>query len=120
MTFITKDTTCESKEALAELLRGWYDGTAERTIGDVGNHPGVTTWVRARAGGHDVRIHADTTRDAVRRYLELVGQYGPNLPWRVERGLRGTINKVCVEPGGLPTKGLFIYTTEPKPHPMVI
>lgn len=120
MTLIEKDTHCESKTAFADLLRRWYDETTEKTLGDLDQHPGVTTWVKVRTSGHDVRVHADTNRDAVRRYLELVSELGPELPWRVERGRRGTLNKVVVEPDGQPTKGLFIYTIEPLPHSMTI
>ena len=120
MTLIPKDTHCASKTEVAELFRRWYDETGERTIGDVGKYPGVTTWVTVRTGGHEARIHADTNRDAVRRYLELVAELGPELPWMVRRGGRGTLNKVCVEPDGSPTKGLFIYTMVPVPEPIVI
>lgn len=120
MPLIAKDTLCPSKTAFAELLRRWYDETAEKTIGDLDRYPGVTTWVKVRTSGYGVRVHADTNREAVRRYLELVSEIGPELPWRVDRGQRGTLNKVAVEPDGTPTKGLFIYTIEPLPHPMRI
>jgi hypothetical protein len=120
VTLIAKGTLCDSKTAFAELLRRWYSDTEEKTLGDLDRYPGVTTWVKVRTSGHDVRVHADTNRDAVRRYLELVSELGPELPWRVERGQRGTLNKVVVDPDGQPTKGLFIYTIEPLPHPMTI
>lgn len=120
MTLIPKATVCDSKTAFAELLRQWYDETEETTIGDLSTHPGVTTWVKVRSSGHDVRVHADTNRAAVRRYLELVSELGAELPWRVEHGTRGTLNKVCVEPSGVPTKGLFIYTVDALPHRMTI
>jgi hypothetical protein len=120
MALIAKDTFCGSKTAFATLLRSWYDQTDEKTIGDLERYPGVTTWVKVRTSGHDVRVHADTNRAAVRRYLELVSELGPELPWQVARGARGTLNKVAVEPDGRPTKGLFIYTIEPLPHPMTI
>lgn len=64
-------------------------------------------------------MHADTSRDAVRRYLE-VGERGPGLTWHVVHGQRGTLNKICVEADGVPTKGLFLYTVEPLLEPLSI
>jgi hypothetical protein len=120
MALIPKDSHCASKAEFSALLRHWYDGTDEKTIGDLDQVKGVATWVTVRTGGCDVRVHADTNRDGVRRYLELVGLHGPELPWRVERSQKGNINKVCVEPDATPTKGLFIYTMEPLEEPGVI
>jgi len=111
MSFIERDTHCESKAEFAELLRRWYDSTDEKTIGDLTVVKGVTSWVTVRTGGRDFRVHADTSRDGIRRYLELVGLHGATLPWHVERSRSGKINKVCVEPDKSPTKGLFVYAT---------
>lgn len=117
MSFIDRDTHCESKAEFAELLRGWYDSTDEKTIGDLTAVTGVTTWVTVRTGGRDFRVHADTSRDGIRRYLELVGLHGPTLAWHVEPSRSGNINKVCVEPDKSPTKGLFVYATTPLDEP---
>lgn len=119
MSMIAKGTRCDSKLEFEQLLRRWYDETDERTLGDLGSYPGVTPWIFVKTGGHEVRAHADTSRDAVRRYLELVAERGPGLAWQVTRGQRGTLNKICVEDGA-PTKGLFLYTVEPLPEPLSI
>lgn len=120
MALIPRDTHCESKAEFAELLRRWYDSTDERTIGDLTQVKGVTTWVTIHTGGRDFRVHADTNRDGIRRYLELVGLHGPSLQWRVEPSQRRNINKVCVEPDGAPTKGLFIYAMKELDEPTVV
>lgn len=109
-TLIRKGTHCDTKQKFADILRRWYENTNEDTIGDLRSHYGVTTWMTVSASGHRCVVHADTSRDAIRRYLELVEDHGPDLSWRVERGRRGTLNKVCVELNGAPTPGLFIYT----------
>ena len=70
--------------------------------------------------GREVGLHADTSRDAVRRYLELAAERGPSLSWRVRRGARGTLNKACIEADGSPTKGLFLYTVEELSEPLEI
>jgi hypothetical protein len=120
MTMIAKDTRCSSKQEFEQLLRTWYDETEERTLGDLDTHPGVTSWIFVTASGHEVKVHADTNRDAVRRYLELVGERGPGLIWHVRHGNRGTLNKVCIEPDATPTKGLFMYTVDALPERLEI
>lgn len=117
---IPKGTRCDTKLEFEHLIRQWYDETLENTLGDLTKYPGVTPWIFVRTSGRDVRVHADTSRDAVRRYLELLGESGTSLSWQVRRGARGTLNKVCVEPDGSPTKGLFLYTVEPSPDPLEI
>jgi hypothetical protein len=120
MALIDRDTHCESKAEFAELLRRWYDTTGKKTIGDLAQVAGVTKWVSVRTGGRDFRVHADTNREGVRRYLELVGLHGPGLAWYVERSRSGRINKVCVEPDRSATKGLFVYATTPLDEPAVV
>jgi hypothetical protein len=117
VTRIPKGTRCASKIEFERLLRSWYDETDERTLGDAG--VGVTTWIVVSVGGRDVRVHADTTRDAVRRYLELVAERGPGLPWLIRQGQKGTLNKVWIEATGA-TKGLFLYTAEVLAEPLDI
>lgn len=113
MTLIAKDTRCSSKSEFARLLRNWHQTTKEETVGDKVRYPGVTPWIFVETIGHIVRVHADTTREAVSRYLALVSELGEDLPWKVARGQRGTLNKVCIEPDGSATPGLFLYTVEP-------
>jgi hypothetical protein len=120
MSLIDRDTHCESKAEFAELLRRWYDSTEEKTIGDLNVVKGVTTWVTVRTGGRDFRVHADTTRDGIRRYLELAGLHGPTLAWYVEPSRTGKINKVCVEPDRSATKGIFIYAMKELDEPAVV
>lgn len=119
-TLIPRGQHCASKAEFSALLRHWYDATDEKTIGDLGQVAGVTTWITVRAGGHDIVVHADTKRDGVRRYLELASQHGPELPWRVQPSSKGKIDKVCVEPDGSPTKGLYIYTAGVLKEPVVV
>jgi hypothetical protein len=109
----------ESKTEFADLLRRWHDDTREETIGDLRRNC-VTKWLTVSATGNRCVVHADTSRVAIRRYLELVAKFGPDPGWRVERGRRETLNKVCVEPDGSPTPGLFIYTARTFGSPTVI
>jgi uncharacterized protein DUF262/uncharacterized protein DUF1524 len=114
---IVRGTTCTSKPEFEELLTTWFNDTDELTIGDIERYPGLTTWVRVLTGGHEVHVHADTTRSAVGRYLELVSQLGRGIPWHVRYGVRGSLNKICIEPDGSPTSGLFLYTASPLSAP---
>ena len=118
---IPRGRHCASKAEFSALMRHWYDGSDEKTIGPLGQVEGVTTWITVRAGDHKIVVHADTKREGIRRYLELVSQYGPELPWRVQPNRRsGKINKVCVEPDGGETTGFYVYTARPLKEPAVV
>jgi hypothetical protein len=114
---IRRGTTYASKRQFEEALKRWHDGTDDPTIGDTVRYPGVTTWVRVLTAGVEIHVHADTTREAIGRYMELVSQRGYGLPWHVRQGRGGKINKVCIEPDETATKGLFVYTAAPLSEP---
>jgi hypothetical protein len=120
MTMIPKGTRCASKSVFVLLLQKWYETTAEETVGDKKLYPKITPWIFVETGGFKVRVHADTTREAVGRYLALASELGKDLPWRVRKGKQGTLNKVCIEPDGGPTKGLFMYTVKELSEPTSI
>jgi hypothetical protein len=114
---IPRGKHCASKAEFAALMRHWYDGSDEKTIGDLGQVAGVTTWITVRAGSHSIVVHADTKREGVRRFLELVSEYGPEFPWRVGPSRTGKIDKVFVEPDGSETKGFYVYSAKPLKEP---
>ncbi|HEY7076361.1 MAG TPA: hypothetical protein VH418_13370 [Solirubrobacteraceae bacterium] len=120
MALITRGTHCASKAEFSALMRHWYDGSDEETVGDLGQVQGVTTWITVRAGTHTIVVHADTKREGVRRYLELVSQHGPEFPWRVGPSRTGKIDKVFVEPDGSATAGFYVYSAKPLKEPAAV
>src|SRR5437762_2790177 len=110
MSMIKKGTRCASKKEFAQLLQKWYQTTDEATVGKFDGEMGITHWITVQANGCEVRVNSDTKRKAVERYLALVAEHGADFPWTVTSNQRGELNKVCIEPNGKPTKGLYLYT----------
>ena len=71
-----------SKTDFHSRLRAWLTNTDESVIGDPAVI-GVTAWIHVREGDSRYKLHADTRREAVERYLQLVDQYGDDLRWTI-------------------------------------
>jgi hypothetical protein len=113
---ISRGTVCSSKHEFERLLVRWYTETSENTLGDPTS--GVATWITVRVADLEVYVHADTNREGVRRYLELVDQLGPGLRWHIRHGRTGTLNQVRIEPDATATKGWYLTTAEALPDPI--
>jgi hypothetical protein len=105
---IPKGTRVASKSALADLLARWYRETTEETIG-----PDVTfggqEWVWVDLRPHPVKLNADTSREAVRAYLDDVSDRGLEVPWYVVANERGRVNKVLYRADGKHARGWYCY-----------
>ncbi len=103
---------CASKEEFTEVLQQWFLEAMEPTVGDVGTY-GRRAWLWVTLAGHEIHLNADTKRNAVRRYLDLVRTHGAHMPWHVRPNRNGILNKVCVEPDGTETPGFYLYLRQP-------
>ena len=103
--FIGRGTVCRSVDELVNLLGEWLK-TNERTIGDVGSYGGKA-WIHVRTPGGDFVLNADTTRDGVRRFIELHRQ---GLKLQLIPNAQGALNKLTNEPDKRPIKGHYMYT----------
>lgn len=119
--FIPLGTTVSSKIELTALLRRWYTECVEEHIGDVGQHQGNTAWIKINIADHRFRMHADTTRPAIARYLELAAEHGPSFVWHIRPTSRSeAVRKVCLEPDASPTPGFFVYSNTEYVEPLTL
>jgi hypothetical protein len=107
-------TTCENRTAFADLLRAWFESSAETTIGEVGTFGGKAL-IHISLNGQACHLNADTRRDGVRRYLELVREHGADLAWTAAANNRGKVNKILVGPHQEAIRFFYLYTDEDLP-----
>lgn len=115
-TGIPRGHECADRGDFTELLRWWLESTDEQTVGDVGTFGGKA-WVHVAVGGVGCHLNADTSRQGVRRYLELVGEHGSRLPWFVIANSKGKVNRVALGPEREKVKRLYLYTDQEQPAP---
>ncbi len=87
---IARGTRVRSKSELVSLLKRWYRGTIELTIGKVGAF-GRTPWIHIDLESGRAVLNADTTRDAVGDYLSDAAERGAEAPWWIVRNRDGRI-----------------------------
>lgn len=99
------------KPELHRRLREWIDNTDERIIGDPDVDQRIA-WIWVADGPLLVKIHADTTREAVREYLSLASRDAGHLRWTVCLSSRGRASKIAVGPEGRVINGLYLYLAD--------
>jgi hypothetical protein len=91
----------------SRLLR-WYRETGEPVIGDPDTDR-RTAWLWIRDGHRLARLFADTTRAAVGRYLELLGEQRGELEWTIVSSAAGQLTKIALGPDRIVIDGLHLY-----------
>jgi hypothetical protein len=71
--------------------------------------PGVTPWIYVQEGKDLYIRHADVSHEAVRRYLDLVDQYGDGLEWTIVTNQRGRKNAVAYGPNRERVTPFYLY-----------
>ena len=97
-----------SKSQFHQRLRSWLDDSSDTVVGPE-SVDGRTGWVHIRDGSDVFVLHADTRRDAVRSYLQLVTQYGDDLQWDIAESQRGKMTAVVYGPERLRQKSFYLY-----------
>jgi len=83
-----------SKNEFHQHLRDWLRNTDEDVVGpDDVKYP-RTGWVHVRDGSDMLVLNADTSRDAVDRYLQIVSRFGNDLEWNRAESQRGKMTTV--------------------------
>jgi hypothetical protein len=99
------------KAELVRVLGQWLETSDAPTIGDIETRPKVAAWLFADVGDHRIRINADTSREAIARFVRL------NTPglrlWPVVANNRGTVNKVLQSPDRERVKYWNAYLVRP-------
>lgn len=96
-------------------LGRWYRETNEPVVGDP-NADRRTAWVWIRDGHRLARLFADTTREAVREYLDLLLQHRGAVDWHVVPSASGQLTKVAFGPDRLGLDGFHLYV-DPRTRP---
>lgn len=94
-----------------QRLRSWLGDTEDPIVG-LEEVPGVTPWVYIRDGSSLFELHADTKREAVRGYLELVALHGDDLRWEVTASERGNMTAVAYGPERVRNKSFYLYAAK--------
>ena len=106
---IAQGTRRFSKQAFTQVLRQWYDHTNENFIGPSAGR-GQAAWLWVQLGAHACHLNADTKREGVRKYLELVDTHGPDTAWHVRLNQRGEhFNKIHFGPDAERIRGFYLY-----------
>jgi len=97
-----------SKTQFHQRLREWLEGGNELRVGpeDV---IGVTAWIHVQDGSNIFGLHADTGRDAVNEYLEVVRQHGNDCRWEIALTERGKMNAVSYGPEPRRITSFYLY-----------
>jgi len=89
-------------------LNRWYRETGEGLIGDPAAD-GRTAWLWVRDGHRLARLFADTTREAVRQYLDLLALHHGTVDWHVVPSSTGNLTKVAFGPERVTFDGFHLY-----------
>lgn len=88
-------------------LREWLLGCNEQRIGSA--NYGRTAWIHVRDGGNLFALNADTGRDAVNQYLEVVKLHGNDLRWDITETKRGNMTAVSYGPSLCRIESFYFY-----------
>jgi hypothetical protein len=117
MHYIEAGRTCSSKTDFAEVLEQWIEhADRETTIGQPSTYAGKPL-VWTELDGQRFYLNGDTRDAGVRKYLDLVRQTGPELPWHVIANTRGKVNKVAFGEPPTPLKHFYLYAKDEAASP---
>jgi hypothetical protein len=100
-----------SKSEFYRRLRDWLASTTDELVGPEGID-GRSSWVYVHDGSDMFLLHADTRRDAVDRYLQMVALYGNDLRWEITESQRGKMTAVVYGPEKLRHKPFYLYAAD--------
>jgi hypothetical protein len=97
-----------SKKRFHALLQRWIETTDEEVVGpeDIDER---TSWVHVREGGVVFGLHADTSRKAVRSYLQLVRFQDDDLAWEIVASQKGKMTALVYGPDRVRIKPFYLY-----------
>jgi hypothetical protein len=97
-----------TKSEFHRRLRTWRDTTDDTQIGPVGGR-GQTPWVHVRDGSGLFALNADTKRQGVEDYLQLVKLFGDDLQWKVVASRAGKMTALEYGPEGRSIRYFYLY-----------
>jgi hypothetical protein len=97
-----------TKAQFHAALRDWLDTTKDAVVGPEAVD-GRTPWVHVRDADKLFALHADTSRDAVTRYIQLLDLRGGDLAWEIVASQRGNMTAVAYGPRKVRIKPFYLY-----------
>jgi hypothetical protein len=97
-----------AKAEFHSRLRRWYRDTDDAVVGDPAAHA-LTAWIWIRDGHRLARLNADTTREAVGLYLELVRSLPGDVEWSIVTSARGNLTKIAFGPERVILPAFHLY-----------
>ena len=91
-----------------ERLARWFRETDEPVVGEVSAHR-RTAWVWVRDGHTLAKLHADTTREAVGEYLQLLRTNPSPLEWSIIPSASGQLTKIAFGPSRVTIRNFHLY-----------
>lgn len=105
---MTKNSNILERQDFDLWLLNWYENTNEKTIGDIGNF-GQQVFLWVEGNGFKFRLNADTKREGVEVYLNLLKENNNSLNWSIVANLKGKINKVAFGENKIKIPGFYLY-----------
>ena len=100
-----------TRQSFDSWLLNWYQNTNEKTVGDIGNFKQQAfLWVEEN--GAKFRLNADTKREGVEIYLNLLKENYGSLNWSIVANLKGKINKVAFGEDKIKIRGFYLYLVD--------
>lgn len=103
------------KSEFHDRLRSWLAKADDVVIGPEGVD-GRTGWVYVRDGSDLFVLHADTPRNAVQAYLQLVAQFGDGIEWEIAESQRGKMTAVVYGPQKMRLRSFYLYAAGAVPQ----
>ena len=105
---MTKNSNILERQDFDLWLLNWYKNTNEKTIGDIGNF-GQQAFLWVKSNGSKFRLNADTKREGVETYLNLLKENDNSLNWSIVANMKGKINKVAFGENKIKIRGFYLY-----------
>src|SRR5713226_6470783 len=108
LTQVRRDQALTKSEFHGRLRDSWLQNPDDTTVGPKADY-GRKPWVYVRDGFRVFVLNADTKREAVGRYLDLVNQYGDDLRWEIRASQQGKMTAVAYGPERCRLRSFYLY-----------
>jgi hypothetical protein len=96
-----------TKAEFHKRLREWMVND-DKQIGDISAHD-RKAWIHVQSDSQLFQLHADTKRDAVKQYLDLVDSLGDDLQWEVVPSQMKKMSAVAFGPDKIRITSFYLY-----------
>jgi len=105
---VNNELNIYDRKAFDAWLSNWYKNTNEKTVGEIGNF-GQQAFLWIEENEVKYRLNADTKREGVKEYLDLLDENNNSIKWTVVANLKGKMNKVAFGDNKIKIRGFYLY-----------